>query len=50
VFPQFTAALQKQLTALGAKLTYKTYPGVNHGGIPAAADADALAFARAHLR
>jgi pimeloyl-ACP methyl ester carboxylesterase len=50
VFPQLTAALQKQLTALGAKLSYKTYPGVNHGGLPAAADADALAFARAHLR
>jgi pimeloyl-ACP methyl ester carboxylesterase len=50
VFPFFTNSLVTDLDQLGAKVDYKTYNGVTHGGIPAAADADALAFARKELK
>jgi pimeloyl-ACP methyl ester carboxylesterase len=50
VFPSFTNELDQELTGLGAKVDYKTYNGVTHGGIPAASASDALAFARKELR
>jgi pimeloyl-ACP methyl ester carboxylesterase len=50
VFKQFTDALDQELAGRGTKIDYKTYAGVNHGGIPAASDSDALAFARKEIR
>jgi pimeloyl-ACP methyl ester carboxylesterase len=50
VLAPFTDQLDRALRASGAKVTYKKYPGVNHGAIVAAADADALTFARKELR
>jgi pimeloyl-ACP methyl ester carboxylesterase len=50
VLPLFTDPLVKSLRGNGAKVTYKKYDGVNHGGVVTAADADALAFARRQLR
>ena len=44
VFPTFTDMLNGELDKLGDKVTYKTYPGVNHGAIVAAAEDDALSF------
>jgi acetyl esterase/lipase len=32
VFPNFTDQLSSELKGRGVKLTYKTYPGVDHGG------------------
>jgi pimeloyl-ACP methyl ester carboxylesterase len=49
VLPPFTDQLAQALTAKGAKITYTKYDGVNHGGVVAAGDADALAFAKARL-
>jgi pimeloyl-ACP methyl ester carboxylesterase len=50
VLPPFTDQLDTQLRGNGVKVTYKKYDGVNHGGVVAAADADALAFAKKQLR
>ncbi|HEY1594748.1 MAG TPA: lipase family protein [Thermoleophilaceae bacterium] len=50
VFPFFTNSLVTELGQNGAKVDYKTYDGITHAGIPAAADADALAFARKELK
>src|SRR4051812_26776153 len=50
VFKVFTDELDQELTKLGAKIDYKTYAGVDHGGVVAAADSDALAFARRELK
>jgi pimeloyl-ACP methyl ester carboxylesterase len=50
VLPLFTDPLVTALKANGAKVTYRTYDGVTHGAIVAAADTDALAFARKRLR
>jgi pimeloyl-ACP methyl ester carboxylesterase len=50
VFKTFTDQLDQELTTLGAKIEYKTYAGVDHGGVVAAADSDALAFARRELK
>jgi pimeloyl-ACP methyl ester carboxylesterase len=50
VFPQFTDQLVTALDGTGAKVTYKKYDGVSHGGVVHAGDSDALAFARAELR
>jgi dienelactone hydrolase len=50
VFKQFTDALDQELAGRGTKIEYKTYAGVTHGGIPAASDSDALAFARKEIR
>ncbi len=44
VFPFFTDQLNGELDALGDDVDYKTYPGVNHGEIVAAAEDDALDF------
>ena len=44
VFPSFTDSLVSELEALGDTVTYTKYPGVAHAGIPAAAEAEALAF------
>jgi len=49
VFPAFTNDLDKQLNALGDSVDYKTYPGVSHGDIVAAAQADAAAFYKQRL-
>ncbi len=50
VFKVFTDQLAQELGKRGTKITYRTYDGVNHGGIPAVADPDALAFARREVR
>ena len=44
VFPTFTDMLNGELGKLGDKVTYRTYTGVNHGAIVAAAEDDALSF------
>ena len=44
VFPSFTDLLNGELDDLGDEVDYKTYPGVNHGAIVAAAEDDALGF------
>jgi pimeloyl-ACP methyl ester carboxylesterase len=44
VFPFFTDQLNGELDAIGDDVTYKTYAGVNHGAIVAAAEDDALDF------
>lgn len=44
VFPMYTDMLDKELTAGGASIEDKTYPGVDHGGIVKAAEPAALAF------
>lgn len=49
VFPQFTNLLNNELVDMGNKVDYKVYPGVTHGEIPAAAEADALAFFQQRL-
>ena len=49
VFPFLTDKLDAELVALGDQVTYTTYPGVDHGGIPAASEAEALAFMEARL-
>ena len=41
--------LNQELVAHGDQVTYTTYPGVDHGGIPSAAEAEALAFMEARL-
>jgi pimeloyl-ACP methyl ester carboxylesterase len=50
VIPGFTDQLDQQLTAAGAKIDYKHYPGVDHGGIFGAALSDTLAWARKELK
>ncbi len=44
VFPFFTDQLNGELNDLGDNVDYRTYPGVNHGAIVAAAEDDALDF------
>jgi len=44
VFPSYTDALNGELVDRGDEVDYRTYPGVNHGAIVAAAEDDALAF------
>lgn len=44
VFPQLTDMLNDELVALGDSVDYQTFPGVTHGEIPAAAQADVMAF------
>ncbi len=43
-FPFYTDQLNTELGAAGDKVTYIKYPGVDHGGIVAAGEGDALAF------
>ena len=50
VFPQYTDQLVRQLTAKGAKVDYHHYPGINHVGVAAASQTDALAWARAEIK
>jgi predicted esterase len=50
VLPPFTDQLDQQLVANHAKVTYRKYDGIDHGGIVKAANSDALAFARKQLR
>lgn len=49
VFEFLTAQLDQELRAEGDAVTYRTYPGVDHGSIVSAAAADALAFFGARL-
>jgi pimeloyl-ACP methyl ester carboxylesterase len=44
VIPTFTNMLNDELVALGNDVTYQRFPGVNHAGIPAAAEDAALGF------
>lgn len=50
VFPTFTARLDGDLRKKGARVTYKTFPGVDHGGIVRAGASDATAFVRSKLK
>jgi alpha-beta hydrolase superfamily lysophospholipase len=49
VFPFLTDMLNQELVALGDQVTYTTYPGVDHGGIVSAAEAQALEFMQDRL-
>jgi fermentation-respiration switch protein FrsA (DUF1100 family) len=44
VFPFLTDQLVTELQGLGDQLTYTKYPGVDHGGVVTAGEAQALAF------
>jgi dienelactone hydrolase len=44
VFKVFTDKLKDELVAAGNQVTYKTYPGIDHGGVVTAGESDALAF------
>ncbi|QEC49933.1 hypothetical protein FSW04_21775 [Baekduia soli] len=50
VFPQFTAQLDTELKANGAKPVYRTYAGVDHGGVVTAAAKDATSWIAKRLR
>ena len=50
VFPVFTTQLVGELKAKHDAVTYRTYPGVNHGGIVTAGASAATAFLAARLR
>ncbi len=49
VFPNFTDALDSELNGKGDNVDYKTYPGITHGGIVAAAEDDAMDFFQQRL-
>jgi len=49
VFKTFTDQLVSELNGSGDHVTYDVYPGVDHGGIVAASEADALAFYKSQL-
>lgn len=49
VFPVYTDQLNDELTALGDAVDYKVFDGVDHGGIPGAAEKDALKFFKKRL-
>ena len=49
VFKTFTDQLVNELNGSGDHVTYDVYPGVDHGGIVAASEADALAFYKSKL-
>ena len=49
VFKTFTDQLVNQLNGSGDHVTYDVYPGVDHGGVVAASEADALAFYKSKL-
>jgi len=50
VLPPFTDQLDTDLRGNGAKVTYRKYDGIDHGGIVAAANRAALSFAHKRLR
>ena len=45
----FTDLLVNELNGAGDNVTYSVYPGVDHGGIVAASEAEALAFYKSKL-
>jgi alpha-beta hydrolase superfamily lysophospholipase len=49
VYKAFTDPLVNELNAAGDDVTYSVYPGVDHGSIVAASEAEALAFYKAKL-
>ncbi len=49
VFPAFTQAISKSLTAVGDRVTLRTYPGATHGSVLPAAQPDVAAFLKRHL-
>jgi hypothetical protein len=49
VFKIFTDQLVGELNNVGDHVTYNVYPGVSHGAIVAASEADALAFYKSKL-
>ncbi len=49
VFPTYTDQLNTQLVNAGDQVTYTKYPGVSHGGVVTAGEADALAFFEGQL-
>jgi hypothetical protein len=49
VFKAFTDPLVDELNAAGTDVTYSVYPGVDHGSIVAASEAEALAFYKSKL-
>jgi pimeloyl-ACP methyl ester carboxylesterase len=49
VFPAFTNTLNTELNAKGDNVTYKTFPGVDHGGVVPAGQPDAAAFYKKRL-
>ena len=49
VFPNFTDQLNDELVGAGDQVTYRKYPGVGHGDIPFASQADTLVFLRERL-
>jgi fermentation-respiration switch protein FrsA (DUF1100 family) len=44
VFPSFTNMLDDELVQRGNSVDYVKFPGVDHAGIPAAAESDVMAF------
>lgn len=50
VFPSFTTQLDGELRKKGGRVTYKTFPGVSHGGIVTAGAGTATAFLRSKLK
>jgi pimeloyl-ACP methyl ester carboxylesterase len=44
VFPSFTNMLDDELVQRGNSVDYLKFPGVDHAGIPAAAESDVMAF------
>ena len=49
VFKAFTDSLNSELMGAGNQVTYKVYPGIDHGGVVTAGEADALTFFKAQL-
>ena len=50
MFQTFTDQLVDEYEAEDAKVTYKVYPGVDHGGIVEAGAADATTWIRGRFR
>ena len=49
VFKTFTDLLVSELNGSGDNVTYDVYPGVDHGGVVAASEANVLAFYKSKL-
>lgn len=49
VLPQYTARLERELTGLGDRVDYATYPDVSHLEIPFASGSDVLSFFQSRL-
>ena len=50
MLPFLTDTLDTELRKTGDKVTYKTYPGVDHVGVVGAADTATRAFFKARLK